>query len=189
MRNTITAAILVITVGILITTSAFAIDERNVNAVTDAHWRYFGPAPTDDWTAARPLPAKRSLEQSIRHDALRHYETNSFELSESGQVISFTEKPEGLRGDAHPRPANRQPDESPPELFELAESGQVISFSEKAGDFRGEARLHTANHQPHEPSWEVFELAESGQTIVFPKTKKPARVDANVVARQDATTP
>lgn len=193
MKNAIIMSIVMMTVGILITTSAWAMDERSAPEIADAHWTYFGPAPSNDWTAARRLPVKRSLAQSIRHDALRHYEINSFELSESGQVISFSEKLDFFRVDTQPRPAKRQPHELPWEIFELAESGLTIVFpnakSPAPDDFRVDTRPHPAKHQPGESPWEIFELAESGQTIVFPKAKSPAKVGENVVARKNATLP
>ncbi len=109
--------------------TAGAMQERTAYEFGDGHWIYFGPAPSDDWTVARSMPLKRSLEQSIRGDALRHYEMPGFELPESGEVISFapsnTEKRTTVK-----QVAPILPTASPWKIYELPESGQSIAFCE-----------------------------------------------------------
>ena len=129
MKRATIKTLLAITVLFFLTGNASAMEERNAYESADGHWIYFGPAPTDDWTAARPMPQKRSLQQSIRGDALRNYEMPYFELPESGEVISFAPGTSDNRTSAR-QAAPNPPTSSPWVIYELPESGQSIAFCE-----------------------------------------------------------
>ncbi len=115
--------------GLMLALPAGAFDARNAYEAGDGHWIYFGPAPSGDWTAQRVMPRKRSLAQSIRQDALRHYAMPRHELPESGEVIAFYGAKRAPRSPATIRPVERRTHESKWEVFELPESGQIIRFA------------------------------------------------------------
>ena len=112
---------------------ATATEERTAYEYGDGHWIYFGPAQSPEWTTTRKMPLKRSLEQSIRGDALRHYEMPQFVLPESGVVISFHDGADRRTGklDRDTKRGNERLPvkvQSPRETFELPESGTTIEF-------------------------------------------------------------
>lgn len=126
-----TKQILLMIIFSLYALPVLGMDERNAYEFGDGHWVYFGPAQTSEWTTARRLPLKRSLQQSIRGDALRHYELPRYEMAESGQVISFYGESDPRSGEEAPvivRGGARSSTESRWEVFELPESGQTIVF-------------------------------------------------------------
>ena len=134
MKHAIIITLFVMTFG-LMTTAAWAFDGRSTYESGDGHWIYFGPAQTGDWTAERQMPLKRTLEGSIRGDALRHYEMPRHVLPESGTEITFydgsktlaTKKGETVESVYLERP---EPIESPWKIYELPESGHTIVFCE-----------------------------------------------------------
>ena len=143
MKHTAIITILAVTIAFFLAGPTMAMEERTAYELSDGHWIYFGPAPTDAWTAARKMPQSRSLEGSIRGDALRHYEMPDFELAESGRLISFYGRTERSAGtadkDAGRLKAGRpDPALSPWESHELPESGSVIVFPRKEAGPEGD---------------------------------------------------
>lgn len=129
MKYPIILTITLMTIGLVMAAPAGAFDKRNAIEAGDGHWIYFGPDPSSDWTAPRPMPLKRSLEGSIRQDALRHYEMPRFELPESGEVISFYGGTKDVQAETRPVPVMRTPEDPQWEIFELPESGNTIRFA------------------------------------------------------------
>ena len=134
---------------------ATAAEERTAFEYGDGHWIYFGPSQSPEWTTTRKMPLKRSLQQSIRGDALRHYEMPQFVLPESGVVISFHDGADmrtGILGRDTKRGNTRPPvrDYSPRERFELPESGTTIEFP-RIKERRSEDKPTLARHgeNPH----------------------------------------
>ena len=146
MKPAIPTTLLTIALVIFVTGIAAAAEERTAYEFGDGHWIYFGPSQSPEWTASRKMPLKRSLEQSIRGDALRHYEMPQFVLPESGIAISF-------HGAAASRPERRTrvvdrdvralPDaaESPRGIYELPESGMIIEFPREDRSYEEEPTL------------------------------------------------
>ncbi|MBL0715067.1 MAG: hypothetical protein JJV98_15360 [Desulfosarcina sp.] len=132
MKRHIIMTILILSAGFLTSASVWAMDERKAYEMGDGHWVYFGPDPSSEWTAERRLPLKRSLQQSIRGDALRHYEIPRYEMPESAEMITFSagsETADTFAGKAGLRlKTRRRPADSDWEVFELPESGQTIVF-------------------------------------------------------------
>ena len=129
MKHSFNITIIAIIIGLMLTMPAGAFDGRNAYEAGDGHWIYFGPDPSNDWTRQHVMPTKRSLAQSIRRDALRHYAMPGYELPESGEMISFYGDKRAPRAEADIRPAGPRPNESKWEDFELPESGHVIRFA------------------------------------------------------------
>ena len=115
--------------GLMLATPAGAFDKRSAYEVGDGHWIYFGPDSSSYWTAPRIMPRKRSLTDSIRRDALRHYEMPGYELPETGEVINFYDAKRAPRAATTVGPVERRSNASPWEVFELPESGHVIRFA------------------------------------------------------------
>ena len=115
--------------GLMLAMPAVAFDERSAYEVGDSHWVYFGPDSSSYGTTPRMMPRKRSLTDSIRRDALRHYEMPGYELPETGEVINFYDPKRAPRTAAAVGPVERRSNESPWEVFELPESGHVIRFA------------------------------------------------------------
>ena len=133
MKRATIMTMLAMAMMFFMTGTAGAMEERNAYEIGDGNWIYFGPAPTDEWTTAREMPRKRSLEQSIRGDALRHYEMPGFKLPESGELLMFydgTESRSAERGRNAESVNYRRPEpaESPWAVYELPESGGIIVF-------------------------------------------------------------
>ena len=115
--------------GLMLALPAGAFDARNAYEAGDGHWIYFGPDSSNYGSAPRIMPRKRSLTDSIRRDALRHYEMPGYELPETGEVINFYDSKSAPPAAAAVGPVERRSDESPWEVFELPESGQIIRFA------------------------------------------------------------
>ena len=132
MKSEYKVTILTLLMGLILTLPAHAFDGRSVYEAGDGHWIYFGPDSSGSGSTHHAMPRKRSLEQSIRRDALRNYEMPRYELAESGVAISFYGENTMAQVEAPIRPALRASDKSQGEVFEMPESGHVIRFTRKA---------------------------------------------------------
>lgn len=141
MKHAFHITIIAVFFGLILAMPAWAFDGREAYESADGHWIYFGPDASSNWTRQHVMPRKRSLAQSIRQDALRHYEMPRYELAESGEVISFYGEPSAPRAAADMGPVKRKPKASQEEVFELPESGHVIRFAKEATPPAGEAAL------------------------------------------------
>ncbi len=144
MKRATINTILAVTIVFILAGPAMAMEERTAYELSDGHWIYFGPAPTDAWTAARKMPQSRSLAGAIRGDALRHYEMPDFELAESGRLISFysgTDRTAGTGGKDAGRSKAKRPDPAPSpwEIHEIPESGSAIVFPREVAESEGDA--------------------------------------------------
>ena len=129
MKLTALTTIHMMLFSLLLSTPAWAFEGRTAYEAGDGHWIYFGPAPTAPWTASRVMPTKRSLESSVRQDALRHYAMPRFELPESGEVISFGLTDGATTPAADVRMPHPRSTDTRWEVFELPESGETIRFA------------------------------------------------------------
>ena len=132
MKHAIHITIITVFFGLILAMPAWAFDGREAYEVADGQWIYFGPDASSNWTRPHVMPRKRSLSQSIRQDALRHYEMPRYELAESGGLISFYGEPSAPRVEADRGPVKRKPQASQGQVFELPESGHVIRFAKEA---------------------------------------------------------
>ncbi len=150
MKLTAPMTIQLMMLSLLLSAPAFAFEGRTAYESGDGHWIYFGPAPTEPWTASRVMPAKRSLEGSVRHDALRHYAMPRYELPESGEVIAFGKSDDATAPAASVRRPRPDSTDKRWEVFELPESGGTIRF---------------AREVPHRPADETV-VARHGDSTV-----------------------
>ena len=132
MKHAIHITIMAIFFGLTLSVPVGAFDGGDAYEAGDGHWVYFGPDSSNHWTAPRIMPRKRSLTDSIRRDALRHYAMPEYELPESGEVLTFDGAKRAPRTAAAVGPVEGSPSESPWEAFELPESGHVIRFAKDA---------------------------------------------------------
>ncbi len=154
MKRIILLNLMILTLLIFITGTAAAAEEGTAFEFGDGHWIYFGPSQAPEWTALRKMPLKRTLQQSIRGDALRHYEMPQFTLPESCITISFqdssalrTGKPSRALVDderALPRAVD-----APQGVFELPESGMTIEFPPREDRSLGEEPILARHGEDH----------------------------------------
>ncbi len=132
MKREFKITFLTMLTALLLTTPIHAFEGRNAYEAGDGHWIYFGPDSSSSGSTHHVMPRKRSLEQSIRRDALRNYEMPRYELAESGEVISFYGEDTMARTETATRPALRRADQSQGNVFEMPESGHVIRFTQES---------------------------------------------------------